>query len=904
MRRVQIAQWALQSVQQTIDRLVDVISTTVEGRVKATSSDTTSQYLDDKMSLGRGLERTILNPGAIELYELSSSQFAQELVVDPSGDFDDTSIASAISTAIAAGASATNPYVVSVKPGTYTEPPMTLPDGVSVVARSNRIDTVFVHASNPDADLFTCEGGGLSGLCLCGVTNATKALVRIPSGNFLTANGLRISNCSTGIAIEGSQAILTNFAVEIDGPNQAITTAISLTGATGKLRLLNSWARVPANVLPLYPGVNPLQTYVSVEEGQAFVGGCVCGLSHNVNDNVGFLIDNGGEADLFSTDVRNAYYATYIGTNGSDSRLVVQGGSFVDNDWNGYANSATALVQVSAETDEIKFFGVAGAELNGLIQLATTKETLIAGDSEYLYATNKKVNFGEFLHDFGSTGSTYDSGEVTDAGGLDVDVAAGEGYCSRHAPEHDIETVTWDSDTLTLADDTTNYVYYDPVTESLTSGTASPGVDKILLATVETLSGDIIYLHDSRQDVHQPAQEMHDYLMATRRIAWDSGLGISVGTGANNLDVSSGSWYRAWRKLEAAGGSDITWAYYYGSGAGLTRVSGVSSVDSGQYDNAGVLTTLAGGEYKADTLVITSDNRFTMFYGNAKFATQALAEDVANKATIPDFLSDTACYVALVVSAGNGGAGTVVSYVDIRPDPNAATSGTGGGAAADHSALANLNADDHTQYLRTDGARALTGSLDVGGNDIGNVGTVDGVTVSAHAARHNAGGADELAAATVATNGFMSAADKTKLDSISAPSYAEIYLSTPTTQAGLSAAPSQLTTFDTNGVAVDSTANEANNRIVVGTTGNYKASFHVTFDGANNVTAIFQINVNGTPVVNGSAAKRTGSAAWQGQVAVDCLLALTAADLVTVEVAIDTGTSLNIDYCALSIQRL
>lgn len=48
-----------------------------------------------------------------------------------------------------------------------------------------------------------------------------------------------------------------------------------------------------------------------------------------------------------------------------------------------------------------------------------------------------------------------------------------------------------------------------------------------------------------------------------------------------------------------------------------------------------------------------------------------------------------------------------------------------------HSEMVNLGADDHTQYLLINGSRAMSGNLDMGTNDVTNVGLVDGVDVSA-----------------------------------------------------------------------------------------------------------------------------------------------------------------------------
>jgi hypothetical protein len=61
-----------------------------------------------------------------------------------------------------------------------------------------------------------------------------------------------------------------------------------------------------------------------------------------------------------------------------------------------------------------------------------------------------------------------------------------------------------------------------------------------------------------------------------------------------------------------------------------------------------------------------------------------------------------------------------------------------------HSNLTNLGADDHGQYLRTDGARNLTGNLNFASNQATNVASVNGVVVEAHSSRHAPGGADAV----------------------------------------------------------------------------------------------------------------------------------------------------------------
>lgn len=63
-------------------------------------------------------------------------------------------------------------------------------------------------------------------------------------------------------------------------------------------------------------------------------------------------------------------------------------------------------------------------------------------------------------------------------------------------------------------------------------------------------------------------------------------------------------------------------------------------------------------------------------------------------------------------------------------------------------AWASRASSDYTQFLLLDGTRAMIGALNMGGQQITNVGNVDGVDISAHAARHLPGGSDALTVAT------------------------------------------------------------------------------------------------------------------------------------------------------------
>lgn len=107
-----------------------------------------------------------------------------------------------------------------------------------------------------------------------------------------------------------------------------------------------------------------------------------------------------------------------------------------------------------------------------------------------------------------------------------------------------------------------------------------------------------------------------------------------------------------------------------------------------------------------------------------------------------------------IVSASGGvRVGTLLSanFADHTIAPARITNGTNGQVltmVSGDPAWASRSSSDYAQFLLLDGSRSMTGALNMGGQQITNVGNVDGVDVSAHAARHLPGGADALAVDT------------------------------------------------------------------------------------------------------------------------------------------------------------
>ena len=102
-----------------------------------------------------------------------------------------------------------------------------------------------------------------------------------------------------------------------------------------------------------------------------------------------------------------------------------------------------------------------------------------------------------------------------------------------------------------------------------------------------------------------------------------------------------------------------------------------------------------------------------------------------------------------------------------------------------HTSLLNLNNDDHPQYLLVSGTRAMTGALNMGSNNITNVGTVGGITMS-----QVAPSAQTIGAGSTGTSTSLNHADHVHALSAGAP-------------AALAIGSTQVTGTSTNVAAAD-----------------------------------------------------------------------------------------------------
>lgn len=655
-------------------------------------------------------------------------------------------IGPAVAAAIAGGASQESPWEIRVYPGTYTENPITIQPGISLIATGNRVDSAFIVANNPAQDLFTCTGGYIVGFKVSGVTDPLKCLFRCATAGALTVmHGVSIRNCYNGLIVSnGASCIITNFSVAITGASQAVTEAATVTGAGSYLGINGAFWVVPSSVLGLYVG-NPLQNCVrAMNSASAYVTASTFRVAHNDHTAECVFAETGAKAVLMSSEISDCAIGVRIGSAGSGTKIVVQGNVYSNNFRNVWNESATGSIFSFADADTSSYVGVAGATHGGMIHYDDVNTTKIFGSTKYTFPTDKDIDLEDYFADYVATG-VCEGGIVSAAAGLHVNVTEGDGWIRRaSAPYEDAFWVSWiDTNNITLTASSTNYIYYDDSTGTVVCGLAAPSFESgILFATVVTDGAGIRYLHDTRNNISSPAELTHNYLLNTQKIILKNGLAVSQGTTVRKFGVGSGAYYYCLNTISYAGsGTDATWSYFYGTN-GATEVASSTLLDISNYDNAGALAALTAGHFRSDTVYLTSDGRINVIYGTEDHATDTAAE-AALLGNVPSFMSQTAIPLARIVIEEAVG---IHAIYDERPTVISGTSGAAGITV--HGALSGLDQDDHSQYILTTGARAFSGNVDIGGNDINNVGDVDGVDVSAHASRHDPGALDPLTTGT------------------------------------------------------------------------------------------------------------------------------------------------------------
>lgn len=177
------------------------------------------------ISTGTADNDKLVTQGYVDDNAGSGIYYQNVVQVDPSGNLDYTSIASAIASITTAGP--TNRFKVEVGPGIYVEPPMTGKEYVDVMSITGPMQTMIV-ASTPGSALITFAGTGMfSGFTLTGTSGAPLMLMA-STGKTQLIDNVMVFNATIGLSVTAGY-VLGNSMNAIAYPTTSIGKMVSLT---------------------------------------------------------------------------------------------------------------------------------------------------------------------------------------------------------------------------------------------------------------------------------------------------------------------------------------------------------------------------------------------------------------------------------------------------------------------------------------------------------------------------------------------------------------------------------------------------------------------------------------------------------------------------------------------------
>ncbi len=695
--------------------------------------------------------------------------------------------------------SATNPWLIKVAAGEYAENELTVPNYVSITGSA--IQSTIVKVANSSQHLFILNTGcELSFMTMVGLLGANKAAIKIDNaGEFTQTHKLSIYDFDIGIehnATSGPSTVYVEY-TDINGDYSYAVKATSSGGNANRTQLENFYTYESTNTA----AVSVSGTGTALEL-QLFATKMFCESTQK-----GIVVNNGTVLRCNGVDIQGAEIGIEIENTGTGSIINTVATTFKNNtqDYKISHPSADGSIAGTAELSKIDINASANISLS--IQDPVNDGFITNGPFYYSQTHFGDVtDISQLMVNTPTMGLIF-GGELSVSSGLTLAIASGYGYTMNGTQPDDLVNYrTWSNSTLAIPSSSAVFVYINSAGNFTSNATVPDTEENLLLGRVVTDGSNIIYIEKTPLFAHHIGNAISKSMREGLGPIYSSGSLVTE-NGTRGLNVTAGDYHLAELGFLPAGGTGITFdAFYQSASPGVyTRQTGQTTVSNSLYDDgSGTLATIPTGKHVKHLLLLLGgpSENYILIYGTAYYNTQAEAE-AAPLPNLPGFMDNAFVRIASIVVGPS--LSNFHSILDERPRIGFASSSSTGGVT-DHGALSGLGDDDHTQYLLTNGSRAMSGALDMGANAITNVGNVDGVDVSAHASRHLPNGADPLttgapssvgtsdsegtanafarqdhvhnhgsqtvethhAVATALANGFMDKTDKSKLDSVSA----------------------------------------------------------------------------------------------------------------------------------------
>jgi len=637
-------------------------------------------------------------------------------------------------------ASPNNQYIIRVGPGVFQEDPFTIPAFVGVQGEDR--ERTILQSNDPNTDFISMEGessmqrvtvDGATGPGSAGVCPITPVIANVNELRFLNNNiHMKIENgvfparavSATNITLDSGSQFERAFVVDGDGARtgRAIFFLSSLAWATNS----------PRNFDTLFD-LNGAKTFTAIQ------GSSVGGISQPLSGD-GFRITDGARARITSS-VMSGFQTTFdIPNIGMGPNLTISGSLIQMSDqfaFNIENPNTEANISGTYDIDKISINPNASVAVLALdnnegrtVQIGSRR----AGDS-VMEVTNisEQTNYAPPIGGIPQNLAQTDYlNPNTPSNGI-VQVPAGNGYVAENTTGK-MKFVEWSQANLgPFGPDVEVSIGIDNDGNPTTG--ISDGDNQILLGSVVTDSNQrIVIVKQIPQLMSHNATKIDRTLRRALANVVDSGAIVTENSSnPGQLDVTQGRYIFGSDIYQPSGGSNVQWGAYFqdsNNDLALKDEDITKNTVPDEYNIPGdpnPLQPIPGGEFARHTFYVVGEGAYEQYllqYGQTTYSTL----NGAVNGTIPPQPDEFSGNVALIASIVVNDTGGIEQVIDERGRSVGEASRVT--SVSNHGNLTGLGDDDHTQYLRVDGGRAMTGDLDMGNNDINNVEKVNVVPTS------------------------------------------------------------------------------------------------------------------------------------------------------------------------------